>query len=143
MSLTVRRGGMGDLPCACAIDAAALDSDRREWLVRAFAGEAGRQTWIAERDGQALAFAVVGRFFAYPFLELIVTAAAARRTGAAAGLMAAVEAAHRDTRLFVSTNQSNAAMRALLEARGYQPAGELDHLDPGDPERFYVRLPAS
>lgn len=72
-----------------------------------------------------------------------MTATSFQRRGVASALMAKIEQAHLHQRLFVSTNESNAAMRDLLTARGYAPAGQVDHLDPGDLELFFVRLPTS
>lgn len=69
-------------------------------------------------------------------------AAEFQRRGVAAALMDDIERAHADQRLFVSTNESNTPMRDLLTALGYAPAGQVDRLDPGDPELFFVRLPA-
>jgi ribosomal protein S18 acetylase RimI-like enzyme len=122
---------------------AAVDAHRRDWLGRAFAGERGRVARLILVDGVAAGFAVIGEFFSNPFLDLIVVAEAFRRRGVASALMSELERAYADRKLFVSTNVSNAPMRRLLEARGYLPAGQVDHLDPGDPELFYVRLPAS
>lgn len=92
-------------------------------------------------DGEPAGFAVVGAFFSNPFLDLIVTGQAFRRRGVASALLGEIEAIHAVQKLFVSTNVSNTVMRDLLSVRGYLPAGQVDHLDPGDPELFFVRLP--
>jgi GNAT superfamily N-acetyltransferase len=142
MTLTIRLAGSQDAELALAIDSVATTNlHRAQWLRAAFAGEHGRVARLALLDGQPAGFAVVGAFFSNPFLDLIVTAEAFRRRGVANALLDAVEAAHAAQKLFVSTNVSNAVMRALLPARGYLPAGQVDHLDPGDPELFFVRLP--
>lgn len=136
MSLLVRLAGPADLPAALRID-----SHRPDWLEAAFSGAHGQACRIAELDGEAVGFAVAGAFFSNPFLELIVTAPAARRRGVASALMDHWETAEAGRKLFVSTNRSNTTMQALLASRGYVPAGEVDHLDEGDPERFFVKLP--
>ena len=142
MSLAVRLAGLADLDFALAADpGAARDAHRRDWLSRAFAGEKGRVARLALLDGAPAGFAVMGEFFSNPFLDLIVTAEAFRRRGVASALMGDIEAQHAGRKLFVSTNRSNETMQALLAARGYLLAGEVDHLDPGDPELFFVRLP--
>jgi hypothetical protein len=41
--------------------------------------------------------------------------------------------------VFTSTNRSNDAMRALLRTEGWSSSGELDGLDPGDPELVFYR----
>ncbi|WP_374654228.1 N-acetyltransferase family protein [Phenylobacterium sp.] len=142
MALAIRLAGPQDAGLALAIDPVAATSPHRaQWLRAAFAGDHGRIARLALLDGQPAGFAVVGAFFSNPFLDLLVTGEAFRRRGVASALLDAVEAAHADRKLFVSTNASNTLMRALLPARGYLPAGRVDHLDPGDPELFFVRLP--
>jgi len=143
VALAIRIAGPQDAEFAIAMDAVAATSvHRARWLRAAFAGEHGRVARLALLDGEAAGFAVVGVFFSNPFLDLIVTAEAFRRRGVAGALLDEIEAAHAGQKLFVSTNVSNTVMRALLPARGYLPAGQVDHLDPGDPELFFVRLPA-
>lgn len=142
MTLSVRLADPADITAALRIAPNAAHAERRSWLTAAFAGAHDRICRIAERDGEPLGFAVVGAFFSNPFLELIVTAETARRRGVASALMSHWEAAEAGRKLFVSTNRSNTTMQALLAARGYIPAGEVDHLDDGDPELFFVKLPA-
>ncbi len=142
MSVTVRMASATDADLAISLDPAASDEDRALWLRRALAGEHGRVARLAFLMDRPAGLAVVGRFFGHPFLELIVTAPRQRRQGVASALMDAVERAHHDQKLFVSTNRSNTAMQAILEGRGYFAAGTVDHLDPGDPELFFVRLPS-
>jgi len=143
VTLAIRPALAGDADLAIAMDPGAAHSDhRRDWLRRAFAGEKGRLARLALLDGQPAGFAVTGEFFSNPFLDLIVTAEAARRRGVAAALMSEIEQAHAGQKLFVSTNRSNQVMRGLLTRRGYLASGQVDHLDPGDPELFFVRLPA-
>lgn len=143
MRLVVRLATAQDAETAIALDPAARDAPRRDWLRQAFAGGHGRVARLVFADDTPAGFAVVGEFFGHPFLELIVTAASFQRRGVASALMAKIEQSHLDQRLFASTNESNAVMRDLLTARGYAPAGQIDHLDPGDPELFFVRHPTS
>lgn len=143
MSVTVRLADATDLTAALAMDeVAARDAHRRDWLARAFDGENGRVARLALLDGEAAGFAVMGEFFSNPFLDLIVTAPGARRRGVAAALLTEIERLHAGRKLFVSTNVSNTVMRGLLARRGYLSSGQVDNLDPGDPELFFVRLPA-
>lgn len=143
MRLVVRLATEQDAETAVALDpSAAHDAHRRDWLRQAFTGQHERVARLAFADDAPAGLAVVGEFFGHPFLELVLTAAAFQRRGVASALMADIEQAHIDQRLFVSTNESNTPMRDLLVARGYTPAGQVDHLDPGDPELFFVRLPA-
>jgi hypothetical protein len=39
--------------------------------------------------------------------------------------------------LFVSTNESNVPMQALLINLGFRPSGRVENIDPGDPELFF------
>ena len=50
-----------------------------------------------------------------------------------------VEGLCRSDRLFTSTNESNLAMRALLEKLRYTRSGVVDDLDPGDPELIFSK----
>ena len=143
MSVIVRIADSSDLPAAMAMDVvAARDAHRRDWLTRAFAGEKDRVARLALLDGDPAGFIVVGEFLSFPFVDLIVTAESARRRGVASALMAEFERAHAGQKLFVSTNVSNARMRALLVGRGYVLSGQVDNVDPGDPELFFARLAA-
>ena len=142
MAVAIRLAGADDAAIALAIDpVAATSAHRADWLRRAFAEEQGRVAQMAYLDGRPAGFAVMGRFFSNPFLDLIVTDPRFQRRGVAGALLDEIEREHAGEKLFVSTNVSNAIMRALLLARGYLPAGQVDHLDPGDPELFFVRLP--
>lgn len=141
MSVLVRLARAKDAEIAFTIDPGASDAGRRQWLERAFAGEHGRVARLAFLDDRPAGLAVVGEFFGNPFLELIVTAAGMRRRGVASALLDAIERAHSEDKLFVSTNRSNESMQAVLSGRGYLAAGMVDHLDPGDPELFFVRPP--
>jgi len=98
-------------------------------------------SWIAEGDGAAAGYAIVSRrFFSRPFVELLAIAPASRRKGLGTALMARCESAHDGDILFTSTNESNAAMRALLAKAGYQASGIIYNLDPGDPELVFAKF---
>lgn len=98
-------------------------------------------SWIAEADGAAAGYVIVSkRFFSRPFVELLGIDPAWRGRGVGTELMAHCEAAHDGDALFTSTNQSNAAMRALLAKAGYKPSGVIENLDPGDPELVFVKF---
>jgi|SRR5580692_9508816 len=98
-------------------------------------------SWAAVAEGRALGFALVTRhFFAFPFVDLVVVAESARRHGVGLALMAQCERDHDADRIFTSTNKSNAPMRRLLDKAGWRPSGQIDNLDPGDPELVFVKF---
>lgn len=101
----------------------------------------GGLSWAALEAGEMAGFAIVTRhFYGFPFVDLLVVADRARRRGAGSALMAHCAAIHDADRMFTSTNESNAPMRALLAKAGWRPAGVVHYLDPGDPELIFVKL---
>jgi GNAT superfamily N-acetyltransferase len=98
-------------------------------------------SWLAIRDAEPIGYAVVTRhFFNFPFVDLLHVSEARRRGGVARALMDHCEATHDADRIFTSTNESNGPMRALMAAMDWRPCGEVDALDPGDPELFFVKF---
>jgi GNAT superfamily N-acetyltransferase len=61
-----------------------------------------------------------------------------RRRGVGRVLLRAAVDRAGTARVFSSTNLSNAAMRSLFTAEGWTLSGNLDGLDPGDPEAVYL-----
>ena len=114
------------------------DADRRALVSQAIAQES---CWITGRDDMPEGYLALSRrhFFGRDFVSLLVVKASARRRGLAGALFQAAETSATTRQLFTSTNQSNRPMQALLETRGYQKAGALTHLDPGDPEIVFVK----
>jgi GNAT superfamily N-acetyltransferase len=98
-------------------------------------------SWLALDRAEPVGFVIVTRhFFNYPFVDLLVVREARRRGGIGRALMAHCEAVHDADRIFTSTNESNAPMRALLAGLGWRPCGSVDALDEGDPELFFVKF---
>ncbi len=106
----------------------------REWIGR---GECR----VARDEGGRIAGFVVANcsFFAQCFIVLLVVHPERRRRGAASALIRAVEAASPTSKLFTSTNRSNAAMQALCEGLGFRRSGVVENLDEGDPELIYFK----
>jgi N-acetylglutamate synthase-like GNAT family acetyltransferase len=114
------------------------DMHRREMIDAAISA---RRCWVAERSGRVVGYGVLTKnFFARDFVELLFVAEDARRSGAGSAILAGIERAVQADRLFTSTNESNAAMRALLATRGYIESGRIENLDPGDPELVFVKF---
>ena len=83
------------------------------------------------------------RFFGRDFVELLLVHDDARRLGHGRALLRAAVIAAQTERVFSSTNESNAPMRALFAAEGWTFSGRLDGLDEGDPELvFFVDRPS-
>jgi GNAT superfamily N-acetyltransferase len=91
----------------------------------------------AESD-RILGFAVTlpSHFFGRDFVELLVVSGRARRKGVGRSLLREV-ARTPGPEIWISTNESNLAMRALLASEGWVFSGTLAGLDDGDPEMFF------
>src|SRR6202008_969390 len=110
----------------------ATDLHRRELVDAAIAA---RHSWVAERNGQVAGYGVLTtNFFGRDFIEIVHVGESARRAGVGSAILEVIEHSRRADRLFTSTNESNAGMRALLAKRGYRPSGTIQNLDPDDPE---------
>ena len=135
----IRPASRADLP-AMALADPKLESDALRSRTVSEMLEVG-MSWLAEADGRVAGYVIAtAHFFSRPFIDLVVVADDARRKGIGTALMAQCEAAHDDDRLFTSTNESNAPMRALLARAGYQVSGVIENLDPGDPELVFVKF---
>jgi GNAT superfamily N-acetyltransferase len=137
--IQVRLGATRDRKGIAACDARiTADLHRRELVDAAIAA---RHCWVAEREGAVCGYGILTtNFFGRDFVELLHVAESARRKGAGDTILAAIEHARQGDRLFTSTNESNAPMRALLGQRDYQPSGAITNLDPGDPELVFVKF---
>jgi GNAT superfamily N-acetyltransferase len=134
------------------IPAQAADIDRLAKIDPSLDRDARRRThildlldvgmsWLALVSGDPAGFAVVTRhFFGHPFVDLLFVREDHRRQGVSRALMTHCERAHDGDRIFTSANESNLAMRALMEALGWRPCGQVDALDEGDPELFFVKF---
>jgi GNAT superfamily N-acetyltransferase len=80
-------------------------------------------------------------FLSRPFVRLLVVGRAFRRRGVGRALLARVErAAQVERELFVSTEERNGPMRAMLAAANYEPSGSVDHINPpGNAELIYFK----
>ena len=129
-SMWVRLANDHDLEVIAGVDAVAgVDPDRIRTLVSQSIADSG--CWIAGYGDLPEGYLVLLRrhFFGRDFVSLVAVKSSARRRGLASILFQAAESSATTRQLFTSTNQSNRPMQALLEARGYQKAGVIDHLD--------------
>jgi RimJ/RimL family protein N-acetyltransferase len=139
LSTELRRVGPADLDFLATADPWLADTPTHRAHIGALLG-AGF-SWAAVADEKAIGLAVVTRhFFGFPFVDLLLVADGQRRSGAGAALIARCESDHDADRIFTSTNESNAPMRRLLEKAGWLASGQIDNLDPGDPELVFVKF---
>ena len=138
MAVLIRTATSADVESLAALDVTTegeLGSpDRiRSWV------DAG-STVIAQVEGRPAGFAVLEHsFFGQGFVAMLQVAPSFRRRGIGTALLRHLEGTCRAPKLFTSTNESNAPMRALLASMGYEPSGVVHNLDEGDPELFFFR----
>ncbi|HSM95774.1 MAG TPA: GNAT family N-acetyltransferase [Rhizomicrobium sp.] len=137
--IATRLAGTRDRRALVALDPLAeKDLRRRDTIDSAIAA---RRCWVAEGYGRVVGYGILSKtFFHRDFIEIVYVAEEARRTGAGAALLAAIERSVKEDRLFTSTNESNIAMRALLFTRGYRESGRIENLDPKDAELVFVKF---
>ena len=112
-------------------------AERQEEL--SSAGQDGRMR-VATLDGVAVGFSIVAPwFFDVPFLALLYVAPNMRGRHIGSRLLEEFEQAY-PSKVFTSTNLSNAPMQGLLRRRQWSACGMLHGLDEGDPEVFFVHL---
>jgi ribosomal protein S18 acetylase RimI-like enzyme len=139
--IAIRPASASDLPAIAATDSFATDHPERVAEITGWI--AAGQCHLAEREGRVVGYVVLTRgFFHRPFVEMLMVALSARRSGVGEALLRRC-AGLVGPELWTSTNQSNAPMRALLTRCGFAESGRIDNLDPGDPELIFVRLSSS
>lgn len=95
---------------------------------------------VAASSGHVLGYGVLEySFFSNGFISMIYVASSERRKGIASALLQALTERCSTPKLFTSTNESNRAMRALLDRAGFVASGVIYNLDPGDPEVIYFK----
>ena len=140
--MLIRVATTADIAALVALDAIAChDAPRREaiaeWVAR---GEC--QVAVGNDEAPAGYVALTRSFFRSPFIEMLQVKRSERRRGVARALMQhCIATTPGHAKLWTSTNQSNTPMQTLLPQLGFVPCGMFEHLDPGDPELIYVRLP--
>jgi ribosomal protein S18 acetylase RimI-like enzyme len=140
----LRHATYADLPAVAALDPAFTSGSERHRLVTEAVTTGPTVCHVAESGAEAAE--VVGyvvlrprHFFDRDFVETLVVAEAARRHGVGTRLLGHAVQGARTQQVFVSTNTSNAAMRALLERAGWTLSGSLEGIDEGDPELVFHR----
>ncbi|MEM1426930.1 MAG: GNAT family N-acetyltransferase [Cyanobacteria bacterium P01_H01_bin.130] len=141
MTMLIRDATEDDIAGMIAIDPIAAIADTRrqeigEWVRN------GRAI-AALMDGQVVGYGVLEyTFFGCGFISMLIVRDGYRRRGIATALVQRLEETCRTAKLFTSTNESNAPMRALMAKLSYEPSGIVHNLDEGDPELFYFKFVA-
>jgi len=140
VSVEVRAAGAEDVPALIAANPYAQSNAGRraqiaEWV------DAGN-CFVAERDSEIVGYCVLTReFFDSFFLKLVAVAEHDRGTGVGTAMIEhVIDLVPPGEKLWTSTNESNAPMRALLPRLEFVESGRIDNLDEGDPELVFVRL---
>ena len=136
--IAIRPAGRADIPDLVALDTiAAASPERRDaiagWVV-------GGQCHVAVQAGQVAGYAALTTsFFHAPCVEMLMVAAAARRSGVGLALLRHCTTLVGDgEKLWSSTTRSHAPMQALFARAGFMPSGIVENLDEGDPELIYL-----
>lgn len=142
MSIEIRPAAITDIEALVALDSVAAREPRRGghigwWVEQGFAV-------VAADAGQPVGYGVMRDiFFMEPFIELVMVAASHRRRGVGRALVRHLTE-QAGAKVWISTNQSNRPMQALIAAEGFAYAGVIEGIDIGDPELFYYCVrPAS
>ena len=142
--LVIDTAGMADLRAAKPADAGAIVAIDPLGLgrldqIRALVYE--QASLVAVEHGQIVGFLAIklGHFYQRDFIDLLFVAPRWRRRGVGRALMRAALKNASTPRVFVSTNESNTPMRALLHSEGWTPSGVLTGLDEDDPEHVFFR----
>ena len=103
------------------------------------------QCHVVWQDGMAAGYTAFTRsFFRSPFIEMLVVSPLTRRQGIGRALVEhCIGLVAPEQKLWTSTNESNAPMRAMLPQLGFVYTGQFAGLDEGDPELIYLRWPGS
>lgn len=136
--MNIRKATTSDLPHLVAFDTVTRGLERRIDEIKSAIVHG--QCWVYAEKAPPTGYAIFeNNFFGRPFVRLLFVANDHRRKGIASRLVQHLETVGGQDRMFVSANQSNAAMRALLERLGYHQCGEIHGLDEGDAELVFMK----
>ncbi|NBF05980.1 GNAT family N-acetyltransferase [Pseudomonas sp. Fl5BN2] len=134
----IRAARPEDVPAMLGFDAYASAHPGRGLAIHR-AVEQG-QCWVEVESASVLGYLLLSHdFFDQGFVSLVVVAPDQQRRGVALRLLEAAQQACRTAKLFISTNRSNQAARALIAKAGFLPSGVVENLDQNDPELIYFK----
>ena len=129
----IRSGVPSDLDAIDAFDP--FDGDRREELT-------DDRCLVAECDRRVVGYLTCSSagFIGRPFIHFLAVAPPYRRRGIATALLASAEARVGQGRVFISTEEDNREMLALLGKLGWTPARRVEGVNRnGSAECFFFR----
>ena len=140
---SIRPAAPEDLKPIAVLDSA-FTPERRLHLRRLLTERAGNVLVAVDQDRPGspvigYVAVVASAFFGRDLVDLLVVDVEHRRHGVGTGLLAAAVGIALTGTVFTSTNESNVAMRSLLEREGWTFSGRLTGLDEDDPELVFYR----
>lgn len=138
--MRIECGSEADLAPIAALDVWLVAPERQQKILRE--SVAGGACYVAFWNESLAGFVTWDHgFFNRPFVRLLGVGRAFRRLRLGRALLARVErAAAGERELFVSTEERNEPMRAMLAAANYEPSGSVDHINaPGNAELIYFK----
>jgi ribosomal protein S18 acetylase RimI-like enzyme len=115
-----------------------LEPPKRRRFLRGL--DEGEVVVVHDADAIAAYAWIYEGFFGHTFLAYLAVQPQYRRNSIAGMLLEATEQRAVTDRVFSSTNASNVAMQAVFDRYGWRRCGQIDELDPGDPELVYVKF---
>ena len=99
-----------------------------------------KECFIILADNRAVGFVIFDyRFFDQGWIELIIIEEKYRGKGIGGQAIDLICKQCKTNKVFTSTNSSNIQMQKALSKVGFSFAGEINGLDEGDPELFYLK----
>ncbi|MEM8541701.1 MAG: GNAT family N-acetyltransferase [Pseudomonadota bacterium] len=129
-----RRGVFSDYPVIAEYDE--FIGDRRLDLQKG-------EIWVCDSANEiSVGYLRVSsdHFFAWPFVSYLCVQEKHRRQGVASGLLQSLREEMTFSRLYVSTEENNHAMRSLLKKLDADPIGHIDQLNFDDERELIFRL---
>lgn len=138
MAISICTAMPADVDAMVALDTIAATQEQRRSEIQSWV--AASNAVIADDSSCVVGYAVLEySFFGQGFIAMLQVAPSHRRQGIATSLLCHLECIYRTPKLFTSTNESNAPMRALMSSLGYEPSGVVYNLDENDPDLFFFK----